>query len=60
MKNFRYILISVCVLSLIVLGLASCGSKLDTPSGLYLDVDTQTLSWTMVKGANYYTVRMML
>ena len=37
--------------------LTACGTpKLSTPVGLYLDVDTQTLSWQKVKGAAGYSV----
>ena len=37
--------------------LTGCDATLDTPGGLQLDIDTQTLHWNPVKGARYYTVR---
>ncbi|MBO7341277.1 MAG: hypothetical protein J6U87_01215, partial [Clostridia bacterium] len=40
-----------------MVALVSCGSKLSTPSGLRLDVETQTLTWNAVKGAKFYTIQ---
>ena len=56
MKKLHNSLILIIVLSLFTLILASCGARLSTPSGLYLDEDTQTLKWNAVKGAQGYTL----
>jgi len=60
MKKFRitFILISllaICALTLI--SCSSCDNALAKPSGVMLDIETQTLKWSMVKGAQYYTVQ---
>lgn len=57
MKKFSLICILIALLALCSLSLISCDDNLNTPSGLYLDVETQTLRWNMVKGAKYYTVQ---
>lgn len=56
MKKIKILLIAICLLSLCALVLTSCGSKLSTPRGLYLDEDTQTLKWNKVRGAHGYTI----
>ena len=57
MKKIRVLLICILLLSLCALVMTGCGSKLNAPKGLFLDVDTQTLHWNMVKSAKYYTVQ---
>lgn len=57
MKKIRFILVSMCLLALCAVMLVSCGSELKAPSGLYLDIETQTLHWNAVKGAKYYTIQ---
>ena len=56
MKKLSFILLAVCLVFLLALTLSSCGSKINAPSGLYLDEDTLSLRWNAVKGAKYYTV----
>lgn len=57
----RNLKIALVLLSgLLALFLASCGmfqSKISQPSGIMLDIETQTIKWNMVKNAEYYTVR---
>lgn len=57
MKKLSYILIVLCFVSLLVLGLSSCGSAIKAPSGLRVDVAEQTVRWNAVKGAKFYTVQ---
>ena len=57
MKKTRLLLLSICLLALCALLLVSCGSSLNEPSGLYFDIETQTLHWNAVKGAKYYTIQ---
>ena len=45
------------LLVLCVTMLTACKGNLSAPSGLTLDVDTQTLRWNFVKGASFYTIR---
>lgn len=57
-NNFKFTFI--ILLSLLSLLLVSCGvfqSRLSQPSGLMLDIETQTVKWNAVKNAKYYTVR---
>ena len=56
MKKFRLLLGIVCALLLCVLCLASCGSKLEAPTGLRLDTDTLVLSWDKNSEANGYSI----
>lgn len=56
MKKIYGLLIFICLLSLFALTLTSCGGRLSTPSGLYVDEDTLTLKWNRVKGAQGYTI----
>ena len=60
MKKARLILILFILVSLtsvLLVSCSSCNSALSSPSGLVLQVDTQTLNWNMVKNAKYYTIR---
>lgn len=57
MRKLRFTFILIALLALCALTLVSCDSGLNAPSGLYLDVETQTLRWNMVKGAKFYTVQ---
>ena len=57
MKKLRLIISLICLFTLLMLVLCSCGEKLSKPSGLYIDSDTLTLSWNKVKGAKYYTIQ---
>jgi len=57
MKKLRFTFILIALFALCALVLTSCDSDLNTPSGLYLDVETQTLTWNAVKGAKFYTVQ---
>lgn len=57
MKKLRLTLILVFILALGTLALTSCKDKsLSSPTGLMFDVETQTLSWKVVRGAKFYTV----
>lgn len=57
MKKLRTAIILISVLVLFTMIFTSCGNnRLTKPSGLNLDISTQTLRWNMVKGAKYYTV----
>jgi len=56
MKKLRFILFFVIVVTLSALMLVSCGEKLNAPSGVIEDVETQSLKWNHVKGAKYYTI----
>lgn len=56
MKKIYALLILICLFSVLALTLTSCGHKLSTPTGLFLDTDTQTLRWNKVRGAMGYTV----
>lgn len=57
MKKSYISLIFVTLLMLCVLAFSSCqNNKLNKPSGVNLDVATQTLRWNMVKGAKFYSV----
>lgn len=53
----KKICIILFLLSLCVLTLAACDSSLSQPTGLIFDVETQTLTWSAVKGAKFYTVQ---
>ena len=55
-KTFKLLFI-VSLFVLCVLMLASCGEKLDKPSGLVLDKDTMTISWNKVPHAKSYTIQ---
>ena len=56
-KKIGYLLAVLGLLFACLMILTACGApKLSTPIGLYLDVDTQTLSWQKVKGAAGYSV----
>ena len=58
MKKIRTAVVLAAILLLSVLIFASCGGNyLSKPIGLNLDVETQTLRWSAVKGAKYYTVQ---
>lgn len=58
MKKLRTAILLVSLLVLATLIFSSCnGNHLTKPSGLNLDVETQTLRWNMVKGAKYYTIQ---
>ncbi len=58
MKKLHTAILLVSLLILVTLVFSSCGeNNLTKPSGLNLDVETQTLRWNMVKGAKYYTVQ---
>ncbi len=58
MKKLRTAILLISLLALFTLIFSSCNdNKLTKPSGLNLDVATQTLKWNMVKGAKYYTVQ---
>ena len=57
MKKIHISLILVTVLVLCALLFSSCqNNTLNKPSGLNLDVATQTLRWNMVKGASFYSI----
>ena len=57
MKKLHISLILVTVLVLCALLFSSCqNNTLNKPSGLNLDVATQTLRWNMVKGASFYSI----
>ena len=56
MKKVRLALLLVCLFSLLMLTLVSCGPELKSPTGLYLDQDTLTLRWNEVNGARFYAV----
>ncbi|MBR2611920.1 MAG: leucine-rich repeat domain-containing protein [Clostridia bacterium] len=57
MKRLHILLILVSLLMFCTLVFSSCqDNSLSKPSGLNLDVATQTLRWNAVKGAKYYTV----
>ena len=57
MKKLKTAVVLTAILLLSVLIFASCGGNhLSKPAGLNLDVETQTLRWSTVKGAKYYTV----
>lgn len=56
-KKIGYLLAVLGLLFACLMILTACGTpKLSTPVGLYLDVETQTLSWQKVKGAAAYSV----
>lgn len=57
MKKVRLALLLVCLFSLLMLTLVSCGPELKSPTGLYLDQDTLTLRWNEVNGARFYAVQ---
>ncbi len=49
MKKISILLFSIVLLLLCALALSSCGSRLNSPSGLNLEIETQTLKWNKVK-----------
>lgn len=58
MKKLRIAILLISLLALVTLIFSSCDeNNLAKPSGLNLDVETQTLRWNMVKGAKYYTIQ---
>ena len=57
MKNFRITIVLMLLLALCALSLTACDSSLSAPTGLMLDVETQTLSWKLVQGAKFYTIQ---
>ena len=58
MKKLRIAILLISLLTLFTLIFSSCDkNNLAKPSGLNLDVETQTLRWNMVKGAKYYTIQ---
>ena len=58
MKKIRIAIMLISLLALFTLIFSSCGSdSLAKPSSLNLDIETQTLRWSMVKGAKYYTIQ---
>ena len=56
MKKIRLLLGIIFVLALSLVCLASCGSKLEAPTGLRLDTDTLILSWDKNADASGYAV----
>ena len=56
MKKIYVKIMLMLLLVLCITMLTACNDTLSTPSGLTLDVDTQTLRWNYVKGAAYYTI----
>lgn len=57
MKKLRAVFVAILLLSLCALALTGCNATLDTPAGLWLDIETQTLRWNPVKGARFYTIQ---
>lgn len=57
MKKYRITIALILLLVLCALSLTACNSSLGAPTGLMLDVETQTLSWKMVQGAKFYTIQ---
>ena len=57
MKKLRAIFMVILLLSLCAVMLTACDVTLDVPTGMYLDIETQTLRWSAVKGARYYTIQ---
>lgn len=58
MKKLHTAILLASLLILVTMIFSSCSENdLMKPSGLNLDVETQTLRWNMVKGAKYYTVQ---
>lgn len=57
MKKTFKLLFVVSLFVLCVLMLASCGEKLDKPTGIVLDKDTLTVSWNKVPHAKSYTIQ---
>lgn len=58
MKKLRTAILLISLLTLFTLIFSSCNeNNLAKPSGLNLDVETQTLKWNVVKGAKYYTIQ---
>ena len=57
MKKLRVLLIVICLITVGLFCLNSCGSSgIEKPSGFRLDMDTQVLHWDKVSGATAYTV----
>lgn len=57
MKKIRITFVLILLLSLCALVLTGCESSLESPTGLILEPETQTLSWEPVQGARFYTIR---
>ena len=57
MKKIRIILVLMLLLALCAVTLTACNTTLGAPSGLMLDIETQTLSWKLVQGAKFYTIQ---
>ena len=57
MKKLRVLLIVICLITVGLFCLNSCGSSgIEKPSGFRLDMDTQTISWDKIPGAIGYSV----
>lgn len=57
MKKITLLLFLISLFALCALTLTSCKNSVNAPTGLYLDIETQSLHWKEVRGARSYTVK---